>query len=77
MWGIASHDPFTWGMTRTPPEDVQEREHDRQGRADEAILGAQQLNPALLLTDTPRALDRPSDQGDEDVPASAAPAATA
>jgi hypothetical protein len=55
-----SHDPMTFQPAKGYPPDVQEREYHRQTEEQvKVISGAQKLNPALLLTDTPSAVDGP------------------
>jgi hypothetical protein len=57
---VASHDPFSWSPDERYPKGVQEREYmTDKGEQKKVLLGAQQLDPALLLTDTPTAVDGP------------------
>ncbi len=57
---IASHDPETFQPNPAYPAGVQEREYHRQPEEQTKVaMGAQALDPALLLADTPTAVDGP------------------
>lgn len=57
---VASHDPESFAPDPRYPKGVQEREYQRQPEEQrKVVMGAQLLNPALLLTDTPTAVDGP------------------
>jgi len=57
---VASHDPQTFQADARYPEGVQERDYTKQPEEQrKVIMGAQQLNPAMVLTDTPSAVDGP------------------
>jgi hypothetical protein len=57
---VASHDPQTFAPDARYPEGVQERDYLKQPEEQrKVVMGAQQLDPALVLTDTPSAVDGP------------------
>ena len=57
---VASHDPQSFAPDARYPEGVQERDYRAQPEEQrKVVLGAQQLDPALVLTDTPSAVDGP------------------
>jgi hypothetical protein len=57
---IPSHNPETFQPSAAYPEGVQEREYHRQPEEQaKVVVGSQALNPALLLTDSPTAVDGP------------------
>jgi len=57
---VPSHDPMTFRPRADYPEGVQERPYHAQPEEQRKVMvGAQKLNPDLLLTDTPTAVDGP------------------
>lgn len=57
---VTSHDPDTWSPDHRYPNNCQQRDYTRdKGEQLKVDRGAKKLQPRLLLTDTPSALDGP------------------
>lgn len=57
---VPSHDPHSFAPDARYPANVQEREYHRdQGEQMKVRLGAQNVDPSFLLTNTPTAMDGP------------------